>query len=181
MVPSRQEGLDRHVLERIVAAGEAHVALGQEAAERRHHLVGPPAALRELHAERLELVLVPARADAEHEAPAREVPEGLDLARQGDRVVVGKDEEAGGQPDPRGDAGRVGQTEERRHPYGAVEAGRLQEVLGDPQRVEAQGLGLSRELLHARGLGIAEIPPRERRKINTESHGVPVEPAITGL
>src|SRR5713101_5187443 len=167
---ARQEWLDRHVLEPVVPAGEAHVTLGQEAAERRDHLVGPPATLRELHAERLELVLVPARSDTEHEALARQVPERLDLASQRDRVVVGQDQEAGRQPDPRGDAGGVGEAEQRRHPHGAVKAGRLQEVLGDPERVEPEVVGLAGELLHAGGLVDAEIPPRERRQVHAESH-----------
>ena len=92
---ARQERLDRDVVEAVVAAGEAHVALGQQAAERGDHLVGAPAALGELHAERLELVLIPARPDAQHEAPAREVPERLDLAGQRDRMVVGQDQQAG--------------------------------------------------------------------------------------
>jgi hypothetical protein len=59
------------VLEPVVAAGKAHVALPQETAERRDHLVRSSAALGELHAERLELVLIPARSDAEHEPAAR--------------------------------------------------------------------------------------------------------------
>ena len=46
-------------------------------------------------------MLVPARSDAEHEAPARQVPERLDLAGQRDRMVVGEDQQAGGEPDPR--------------------------------------------------------------------------------
>ena len=99
------------MLEPVVAAGEAHVALSQQTAEGREHLVSPPAALRERHAERLELVLVPARSDSEDEAPARQVPEGLDLARQHDGMVVGQNQQAGGQADARGDARRVGQAE----------------------------------------------------------------------
>ena len=98
------------------------------------------------HAERLELVVVPARSDPEHEAPARQVPERLDLASQRDRVVVGENQQAGGQADARGDAGGVGQAEERRHPHGAVEAGRLQEMLGDPERVEPEVFGLASEV-----------------------------------
>jgi hypothetical protein len=91
---ARQARFHGRVLEPVVTAREAHVTLGQEASQRGDHLVGPSAALRELHAERLELVLVPARPHAEHDAPARQVPERLDLARERDRVVVGQDEEA---------------------------------------------------------------------------------------
>ena len=131
---------------------------------------GPPAALRELHAERLELVSVPARSDAEHEAPARQVPERLDLASQRDRMVVGQDQEPGREPDPRGDAGGVGQAEQRRHPHGPVEAGRLQEVLGDPKRVEPEVVGpCARTLFTRAAWSNAEVPPRERRKIDAGS------------
>jgi hypothetical protein len=66
------------------------------------------------------------------------VPEVLDLSGQRHRVVVGEDQQAGGHPDPGRHARGVRKAEQRRHPDGAVETGRLQEVLGYPQRIEAE-------------------------------------------
>ena len=59
---------------------------------------------------------------------------------------------------------------QRRHPHRAVQARGLQEVLGHPERVEPQCLGLARELLHARRLVEAEIPPGECGQVDAESH-----------
>jgi len=115
-------------------------------------------------------VPVPAGPDAEHEAPARQVPERLDLTGQGDRMVVGQDQEPGGQADSSRDAGGVGQAEKGRHPDRAVETRRLQEVLGHPERVETEVLGLSGELLDTRGLVEAEIAPRKGGKVHAEAH-----------
>ena len=158
------------MLEAVVAALEADGALGEEQAERGDDLVGAPPALAELHAERLELLLVPARTHAEHEAPVREMVQGLDLPGQRHRMVVGRDQKAGGQANAARHAGRVGEAEERRHPYGAVEPGRHQEVLGDPERVEAEILRLARERLHAGGLLEGQIGPREGREVDAEPH-----------
>jgi hypothetical protein len=44
-------------------------------------------------------------------------------------------------------------------------------VLGDPERVEPESFSLAGTLLHTGGLVDAEIRPRERRKVDAESHG----------
>src|SRR5262249_42388054 len=172
--PKRREsgqGVDRGVLEAIVATRKLYGALREGAARGGDDLVRAAPALAEPHVERLELFLVPPRAHAEHEAAVREVVQRLDLAGQRHGVVVGHDQEAGGEPNPARHAGRMGEAEERRHPDGAVEPGRDEEVLRHPQRIETEVFRLARERLHARGLLEGQIGPREGREVDAESHG----------
>ena len=56
---------------------------------------------------------VPAEADAERDAPAREMVERGHLLGQDDRVVLGGEQDAGAEPDARRHGGRGGQRHER--------------------------------------------------------------------
>jgi len=86
----------------------------------------------------------------------------LDLAGQRHRMVIGTIKQAVGPGEcgssrwPRGPGRGAG------HPHGAVEPGRHQEVLGHPERVEAEIFRLAREGLHfasllERQIGHAEV------------------------
>ena len=95
----------------------------------------------ERHAERRELGLVPAGAQAEDEPPTADLVERLGHLREQRRVPQRHRRDVGAEPDPRhGD----GERREQRHgfPGPAPRDRRVAEpeVVGDPERVEADGL-----------------------------------------
>ena len=106
----------------------------------------------------LDLVLVPAEADAEHEPAAREVVERGDRLGGHDRVALRDEADAGAEQDALGHRGRGRERDERveralvllgaarRRRWAAACAGAGDVgVLGHVERVEAAGLGLAGE------------------------------------
>ena len=74
-----------------------------------HHLelfVRAAAAAAEIRAARLDLLLEPARPDAQSEPPARQRIDGGHPLGQHDRMVVGQHQHTGGQPEPVGVRGQ---------------------------------------------------------------------------
>ena len=115
-----------------------------------------PAAL-ERDAHELELVPVPAHADAERDAAAGELLQRRHLLREVERVVQRQDHDRGAEPDALGPAGDPAERDER-----VVDAavridafGADDDVLRRPHRVEAELLG---------GLGGAADPVGRRAR-----------------
>ena len=119
------------------------------APERPHQpdrLVGAAAAALERDAHEVELVAVPADADAEREAAAGELLQRRDLLREVHRVVQRQEHDRRPEPDPLRPAGDPAERDER-----VVDAavrvdalGADDDVLGRPDRVEAELLGQPR-------------------------------------
>jgi hypothetical protein len=120
-------------------------------------LVRAPAPLFERHAGELVFMRVPADADAQFEAAARQVLQAGDLLRDEHRVAQCRDQDAGGERYALGAARREGQGFERRQPGGAVEPACGQQMLDSPQRLVAERLGTLREVAQPGGLGIIEV------------------------
>ena len=94
------------------AAFEVDHGLGPQPPQDLDLLLGAPAAVPEVLAERLELDVVPAEPDAEAQPPAGEQ---VDLGRLlGDqrRLPLRQDEHAGDQLEPRRDRGQVAEQDE---------------------------------------------------------------------
>ena len=119
-------------------------------------LVGARAAFGLPLADRLELPLVPAGAGAEDEPLAGERLQGRELLREDDRVAGRHDEDRGSEADTAGRRRRVRQRDDRVEPRDVVEAVPVQEMVGRPERVEAELLGVLRE----RGDLLAAAPVR---------------------
>jgi hypothetical protein len=112
----------------------------------------------------LHLVLVPAVADAEHEAPTGDAVERRNLLGIRDRIVLRRQRDAGSEQDALRQR-RGGRERDDRVGAPVVLLGQLRlagrrrraparrdvRVLGDVQGVEAAGLGLARQLRHVHG------------------------------
>ena len=167
-------------------AGEGGAVIGPELMGDLEGLLEPRealAAFRPRDAEPDGLVLVPAGADPEGQAPAREdVDGGRGLHEQSGRAEHGAPDE-GAEPDPRRDAGkepegRVGLEHRllRSAPSGV--GGELEEMVHHPERLEPGLLG---------GLGdVDEVAAESRRaareaeggKLQSEAHRSPPQPAV---
>src|SRR5438045_8783560 len=99
---------------------------------------------------------VPSDPEAELEASARQILQAGDVLRGENRVAQCRDQNAGGELDlacaARGEAERL----ERREPRRAVETARGQQMLDDPERLEALHLGALGEVAESRRLRILE-------------------------
>ncbi len=137
--------------------------------ERVQGVVGARTALGERHPDGLELLPEPARADADEQAPSREVVEGRELLGEDHGVALGQDQHAGGEaqgrggrrqvrePDERVGQGRVlgaGHAARRGVGVGGLVAGGHDHVLDRPDRLEPGRLGRPRER-HG-GVGLCE-------------------------
>jgi hypothetical protein len=162
-------------------AVEAGAAVLPQRAQHGDVLVRTLAAALEGHAEGIELLLEPADADAEIDAPAAEQVQGRHLLRQHQRVAQRQDEHAGhepqarrrrshpGHPDQRiGDRrGRVaGQPAARGIGVSRLVVEREDDVVDGDHRVKANVLGQPRDA--ARVLGIGE---RVVAEMQGELHG----------
>ena len=125
------------ILERPELTLEVALAV-PEGAHEADFLVGTTTAARERHAHEVELVLVPAHADPEREAAARELLQSRDLLRQVHWVVQRHEHDRRAEPDAFRPPGDPGERDER-----VVDAsvrvdslGPDDDVLGCPDRVE---------------------------------------------
>ena len=138
----RRQRLRGRVAKRPVTAVE-RVLTTPERAHQLDRLVSAAAATLELHAHELELVAVPAHADAERYASTRELLQGGHLLRQLDRVVQGQDQDRRAQLDPLRPACDPGERDERvvDAPVGIDSVGPDDDVLCRPDRIEAELVG----------------------------------------
>src|SRR5688572_9908232 len=166
----RQRRVDRQRRKLIVAAAVRDLLARPELGPEVEDLVGAPAALGQRHAGHLELRRVPAHADAQLEASAREEHEARNLLGEEDRVADGRNQDAGGELDARRRAGGKAQRLQRREPRGAVEAARGQQVLGHPERIVAERFGARGEVADPPRRGEIEVRERERRQAEPELH-----------
>ena len=144
-----------------VAALETRVLLGPQDLERLQVLVGDAAALLERRrADRLELLLHPAGARAQHQAPVgKHVDRGCDLGGV-HRGPIGDDRDRGDQAGPAGDRREPGQQRELLEAFARSRAGpcagfgvgvaevdiaRHHQVIGYRQVVEAELLGAAHQ------------------------------------
>jgi hypothetical protein len=138
------------------AATELGLGLGPDRPQRPHALARARGARAELDAERLELLLEPAHADAQLDATAAEAVERGDLLGQHHRVALGEDQDAGGQADGGRRRRHVAEPHQRVGNVERLAAGHLarrvvrvlrvvarghDDVLHGPQRLEAHLLG----------------------------------------
>ena len=134
-------GCDRGVPRPPQRPVEVRVAVVEHRGDDPQALLERVEATLEGHAERGELGLVPAGAQAEDESPAADLVERLGHLREQGRVPQRHSRDVGAEPDPRhGDRQR---REQRHRLPGAAPLPRRvaePEVVGDPQRVEAHGL-----------------------------------------
>src|SRR5437763_4247439 len=138
----RRQRLRRRVVERP----QRPLVVARPAPDRPHHpdhLVAAPPATLERHAEELVLGPVPAHADAETHAPARQLLQRRDLLRQVHRVVQRGEDDRRPEPDPRREPGDPPERDERRVDTAVrVDSVRADDdVLRRPHRVEAELLG----------------------------------------
>src|ERR1044071_3269564 len=110
---------------------------------------------------------VPADPEAELETPTRQILQARDVLCGEDRVAERGDQDAGRELDARRAAGDL---VERRQPGRAVEAARGQQMLDDPQGLEALRLRPLGEIAQPRRPGIIEIGKREARQDQPEPH-----------
>ena len=82
---------------------------GPQPSEDLQHLVGSAAALPQRHAGHLVFMRVPPDAETEFEPTARQVLQAGDLLGDKDRVAQRRDQDAGGEADALGAAGREGE------------------------------------------------------------------------
>ena len=122
---------------RVVAPLVAEAALAQRAEQDRQRLVGAVAALAARHAERLEVALAVADADAEHRAPVREQIEDGELLGDVHGVVEREQQRLRREADLLRLAGEGGQREEGRR----VVADRDRVVLRHDNEVVAEPVG----------------------------------------
>ncbi len=105
--------IDAAVVELVELALELHVRLGPQRLHEAHLLLGALAAGVEIHAQPLELDLVPADPDAEAKAAlAQRVQAGRLLGDQR-RLALRQDQHAGGKAQLLRDAGQEGEQHER--------------------------------------------------------------------
>src|SRR5438270_13054170 len=113
---------------------------------------------------------VPADPKAELEASARQILQAGDLLSGENRVAQCRDQNTGGELDlacaARGEAERL----ERRQPRRAVKPARGQQMLDDPERLEALRLRPLGEIAQPRRLRVIEIGKREARQDQPEPH-----------
>src|SRR5712691_8084936 len=149
--------LGRRVVERPELAVEILLAAPQRS-HQADRLVGTPTAAFELDAHEVELVLVPAHADAQREAAARELLQRRDLLREVHRVVQRHEDDRGAEPDSLRPAGDPAERDERvvYAPVRIDALGADDDVLGRPDGVEAELLGGFRGA--ANGLGRRALP-----------------------
>jgi hypothetical protein len=86
-----------------------------------------------------------------------------------ERVVIREYEHPCGETDPIRCGRGICQTEQWGHPCSAVMR-RDEEMLADPERIEAERLGASGEVANVGGLIEREVRPRVRRKVHAELH-----------
>ena len=139
----RRPGQQGCLPQRVIATVQGHRALGPESADHADALleaVHPFAQRRQRDAERRVLLLVPAGAHPQHQPPSGEqVDRGRHPGQQGG-MAEGHRADQGAEPDP---AGSPGQRRQRGPGFqrGALGAGHdAEEVIGAPERVEAQFL-----------------------------------------
>src|SRR5579864_2647488 len=106
-------GKTLEVMKIEVLAVEAGYILAPQGTHRGDRLVGARAALMEVQAERVELLLEPAAADAQDDAAARKHVERGDLLGDVERMALRENQDAGGEPDAAGDRGGVGERQQR--------------------------------------------------------------------
>ena len=144
-----------------------------------------------------QLLLVPAHADAQHDAPARHVIEGGDRLGQREQVVLERQRDPGGEPQPLGGTGRHGEADERVHHPRVLRrhltAGRVGRasrhgdvrVLADPQRLRSRGprgAGRARPagILRRVHRGVAELHAVEYRRRLLRGEALPGVEADAG-
>src|SRR5205823_11693643 len=133
-------------------------------------LVGAAAALPQRHPGDLVFMRVPADPEAELEASARQILQAGDVLRGENRIAQCRNQNAGRKLDIGCAAGGEAERFERRQPRRAVETARGQQMLDDPERLEALRLGPLREIAPPRRLRIIEIGKREARQDQPEPH-----------
>jgi hypothetical protein len=167
-----------------VPAVRGHLVGPERATDGEVLVRAPPPAL-ERHADRLELLPEPPDADREHDAPSRERIESCHLLGGHDGRTVGHDVGAHAEPDAGRRAGEEGERREWlvemldhadvarprvRAPVVGIDgrdAGRCDEVVAHPDRVDAERLGASCEAREGRGAREGTVA-RER---DPEAHG----------
>ena len=124
------------------------LCLAPQRAHGREVVVGDAPALGEGHAHRAHLRLAPADAQPEDEPAIREHVQGRELLGEHHGLALGQDDDARGEQDARGVGGEEGQGHdglEQPHVGGHGTSGhgriRKHHVVGDPERLEAGGLG----------------------------------------
>ena len=162
-LPRRRSGIDAAVIELVERAFEGDVRLGPQRLHEAHLFGGALAAGAELHAQPLELDLVPADADAKAKAAFAERVEAGRLLGDQRRLALGQDDDAGGEADRLRDPGQEGEQHE-----GIVIGGgggtdappamvgrrvAAQHVVGREQIVEAQPFGRLRIVAQGSGSG----------------------------
>src|SRR4051812_6037691 len=113
---------------------------------------------------------IPADADPQFEAAARQVLQARDFLGDEDRVAQRRDQDPGGEPDPLGAAGGKGKRLQRRQPPGPVKPARGQQMLDRPQRLVTERLRSLREVPEPRRFRIVEVGEREARQHQPETH-----------
>src|SRR5262245_63072889 len=104
--------------EPVKLALESDIRFGEQTAQGGENLIRPGTPFRQAETEGLELVPIPARTDAQDEAPLRERVQCLNLTGEREWMIVGEYEHARGETNSAGHARSVGQAEQRRHPRG---------------------------------------------------------------
>ena len=146
-------GLEQHIGEFDVFAVEARIVLGPQLAAGHQILVGDRTALGEgRHAQRLELLLHPAGADAEGQPAVRQHVDRRQHLGQQHRRAVRDDGDRGDQPQPRGLAGDKRDRGQLLVPVAARAAGKLAGVA-----VGIAGLDVARDhdMVADRGVVVA--------------------------
>ena len=112
------------------------------------------------HAERLELALEIADAEAEHQPSARQLRCGRRHLRQQDRIAIGRDQHVGAERQAGGQAHAEDRASDRVIPVRVRLLGRIarhDDVIAEPDRVEAEPLGLDDQPALNRAVAIAVI------------------------
>ena len=159
---------ERRPAEREIAAGIARLVGRPRGLDDREVLVGHRAALRERQPQVLELGLVPADADAEDEAAARDLVDRGRGLRGDERIAIRQHDHARAHLDPVRPPGEEGEERERVGPGRPVvlRGGRLgHDVVGDEDAVPAE---LLRAQGHPLGLSRGQAPDG---KHHAELHG----------
>jgi hypothetical protein len=154
-----------------VFAVEARRLLAPQHAQRGDCLVRTRATLMEIQAERVELLLEPAAADAQDDTAARKDVDRGDLLGDIERVTLRKNQDAGGKPDTAGERGGIRERQQRVGNRDVLAAGNLaarriwirrlvvvrdDDVLDGPDRLEAALLRGFRQM--RQHLGLRERP-----------------------
>src|SRR3989440_11424000 len=107
---------------------------------------------------------VPADPEAELEAAARQILQAGDVLRGENRIAQCRDQNAGGELDLACAAGGEAERLERREPRRAIETARSQQMLDDPERLEALRLRPLGEIAQPCRLPVIELGQREARQ-----------------